>query len=209
MNYLIASVIGYLFGSIPTAFLLLKKSKGIDIREVGSGNVGAYNSYDITKSKFIGIAVLLVDLIKGVLSVILVKFIFPDSFTLAALSLMFAVFSHCFNPWINFGGGRGLATAAGGSLFIFPFLPIVWLILWFIFYTLKKDILLANITAIIMTILISFSSVNIEMKYSFPKPVDEGSLVFLSTSILVLIFIKHIEPFKELLQKQLKNKNDK
>ncbi len=209
MYYFISSLIGYLFGSIPTGYLLLKKSRGIDIRNEGSGNVGAYNSYDVTNSKLIGLSVLLVDLIKGILSVLIVKFIFPESFVFPALSLFFAVFGHCYNPWLNFKGGRGLATAAGGSLFFVPMLVGVWGILWVIFYIMRKDILFANIAATVMSILVVFNTGNIAAKYSFPKPVDEGNLVLLSTTVLILIFIQHIEPLKELVQKQLKKKNDK
>lgn len=209
MNYLISSLIGYLLGSIPTGYLLLKRFRGIDIRNEGSGNVGAYNSYDVTKSKQIGISVLLIDLIKGILSVLVVKIFYPDSFVFSALSLFFAVFGHCYNPWLNFKGGRGLATAAGGSLILVPMLVGVWGVLWAIFYIMRKDILFANIVATVMSILVVFNSGNIAAKYSFPKPVDESSLILLSTSVLILIFIKHIEPLKELVQKQLKKKNDK
>ena len=209
MNYLISSLIGYLLGSIPTGYLLLKRFRGIDIRNEGSGNVGAYNSYDVTKSKQIGISVLLIDLIKGILSVLVVKIFYPDSFVFSALSLFFAVFGHCYNPWLNFKGGRGLATAAGGSLLLVPMLVGVWGVLWAIFYIMRKDILFANIVATVMSILVVFNSGNIAAKYSFPKPVDESSLILLSTSVLILIFIKHIEPLKELVQKQLKKKNDK
>jgi glycerol-3-phosphate acyltransferase PlsY len=209
MNYFISSLIGYLLGSIPSGYLLLKKYRGIDIRNEGSGNVGAYNSYDVTKSKQIGISVLLIDLIKGILSVLVVKIFYPDSFVFSALSLFFAVFGHCYNPWLNFKGGRGLATAAGGSLLLVPMLVGVWGVLWVIFYIMRKDILFANIVATVMSILVVFNSGNIAAKYSFPKPVDESSLILLSTSVLILIFIKHIEPLKELVQKQLKKKNDK
>ena len=208
MNYLISSLIGYLLGSIPTGFLLLKKSRGIDIRNEGSGNVGAYNSYDVTKSKMIGLSVLLIDLLKGILSVLIIKFIYPGLFVFPALSLFFAVFSHCYNPWLNFKGGRGLATAAGGSMFLVPVLVAAWGILWVIFYISRKDILFANIAATIMSVLVVFNTGNIAVKYSFPQPNDESSLVLLSTSVLILIFIKHIDPLKELVQKQLKKKND-
>ncbi len=117
MEYLISSVAGYLFGSLPTAYLVLKRSKNIDITESGTGNVGAMNSYEITNSKMIGILVFLIDALKGILSVILMKIIFPGEFVFPALALVFAVFSHCFNPWLKFKGGRGLATAAGGVAF--------------------------------------------------------------------------------------------
>ena len=72
MDYLFSCIIGYLLGSFPTAFLILKKIKGIDITTKGSGNVGAMNSYEVTNSKKFGIFVLIVDLLKGLLSVIVV-----------------------------------------------------------------------------------------------------------------------------------------
>ncbi|MDP2365396.1 MAG: glycerol-3-phosphate acyltransferase, partial [Ignavibacteria bacterium] len=95
MDYLFSSIIGYLLGSIPTAYLILKKTKGIDITTHGSGNVGAMNSYEVTNSKKFGILVFLIDLLKGVLSVLIVLMIIKSSFTLAALSLLFSIFSHC------------------------------------------------------------------------------------------------------------------
>jgi len=208
MNYFIAIIIGYLVGSFPTAFLLIKKTKGLDIRDVGSGNVGAMNSYEISGSKLMGISVLLIDLIKGILSVVILKYFYPDSFILSGLSLFFAVFSHCFNPWLKFNGGRGLATAAGGALFLIPFLLFVWIILWVIFYLMKKDILFSNIVATIMSILVIIISASIAIKYSFPGPSGEESIILISVPILTLILIKHINPLKELVQQFFKKQND-
>ncbi|MCK7524443.1 MAG: glycerol-3-phosphate acyltransferase [Ignavibacteriales bacterium] len=124
MEYLLSSIIGYLFGSIPTAYLLLKRTRGIDITNTGTGNVGAMNSYEVTNSKSIGIIVLLIDFLKGMIPALGVLYLLQNSFLIASLSVLFAIFSHCFNPWLNFKGGRGLATAAGGSAIIFPFLLI-------------------------------------------------------------------------------------
>ena len=78
MEYLISTVIGYFFGSFPTAYLLLKRTKGIDITKNGSGNVGAYNSFRVTKSKFLGFVVFLVDFSKGVLPALILIFLFPN-----------------------------------------------------------------------------------------------------------------------------------
>ncbi|MBU1099030.1 MAG: glycerol-3-phosphate acyltransferase, partial [Bacteroidetes bacterium] len=66
MNYIICGVIGYLLGSFPTAFILLKKFKSIDIREQGSTNIGALNSFRVSKSKMLGVLVLLIDMTKGI-----------------------------------------------------------------------------------------------------------------------------------------------
>jgi glycerol-3-phosphate acyltransferase PlsY len=199
MEYLLSSVIGYLLGSIPTAFIILKKTKGLDVTQEGSGNVGAMNTFEITNSKFIGISVFLIDFIKGILSILIPQLLFHDVFIFPAMSLLFAVFAHCFNPWINFKGGRGLATAAGGAAFLFPFLLIVWGVLWVIFYIMRKDILFSNISSTVFSVLVVFGLSNIAVKYAFPKPVNISELMLISTSVLIVIFIRHIEPIKELI----------
>lgn len=206
MEYLLSSLLGYMLGSIPTAFLILKKSRGIDITNAGSGNVGAMNSYEVTNSKHIGLIVFFIDFLKGILSVLIIKFIYPDQFIYPALSLLFAIFSHCFNPWINFKGGRGLATAAGGAIFIFPYLLFVWVILWILVYMLKKDILIANIFATLFSLIIIFITEKISINYVYPAPSSHGELILLVSGGLLIIFIKHIEPLKEIISKKQRNK---
>ena len=202
MEYFFSAIIGFLLGSIPTGYLILKRSKGIDITNTGSGNVGAMNSYEITNSKKIGLLVLLIDFLKGSISAILPKILFEDIFILPALALLLAIFSHCFNPWINFKGGRGLATAAGGTFFLFPFLLVVWITLWILTYIIKKDILFANIFATVFSIIAILITNGFSIKYAYPTPATPGELVLLSTSGLLIIFIKHIEPLKEFLSKK-------
>lgn len=197
MEYLISSLIGYLLGSFPSAYLLVKKASGIDVTKEGSGNVGAFNSLTITKSKLVGISVFLLDFIKGAASVLITLLIFPNVFIYPALALLFAVFSHCFNPWLRFKGGRGLATAAGGAVIIFPFLLVVWCILWVIFYVMRKDIILANFTATIFSLLIVFGTTRIAIKYAYPQPENISSLVIVCSAILIVISIKHFEPLIE------------
>lgn len=202
MDYLISAVLGFLFGSIPTAYLLLKTKKGIDITKTGSGNVGAMNSYEITNSKKIGIIVLVIDFLKGLLPVLILKITFGDVFIYPALALIFAIFSHCFNPWISFKGGRGLATAAGGTIILFPYMLLVWIILWLLVYMIKKDILLANILATILSLVIIYITKSLEIEWAFPKSANINELVMLTTSGLLIIFIKHIEPLKEIILKK-------
>lgn len=205
MEYLLSSIIGYLLGSIPTAYIVLKRLRGIDITNVGTGNVGAMNSYEVTNSKYIGIIVFIIDFFKGILSVLIIKLFFSDEFIYPALSLLFAIFSHCFNPWINFKGGRGLATAAGGTIFLFPFLLLVWIILWILVYLIKKDILVANILATVLSLIVIFMTEKISAKYVYPSPSSQGELILLVTAGLLIIFIKHIEPLKEIIS----NKTEK
>lgn len=200
MDYLISAVIGYLLGTFPTAYIVLKKSNGLDITKNGTGNVGAMNSFEVTNSKFIGILVLLIDALKGLLSVYLVLIFLPVDFVYPSLALLFAVFSHCYNPWLKFKGGRGLSTAAGGSLLLFPFMLIVWAIVWSIIYLFKRDIILANVWANIMSLILIFSSINIAFKYSYPTPDSHSTLILFTSGLLFLIFIKHIDPLKDLLK---------
>jgi len=199
MNYILSAIIGYLLGSLPTAYLLLKKTHNLDVTETGSGNAGAMNSFEITNSKVVGLVVLVIDALKGLLSVYLCLLVFPLNFVYAALALFFAVFSHCFNPWLNFKGGRGLATAAGGAALLSPLILISWGALWVLLFLLKKDILIANVGATILTIFLALSSIDLIFNYTYPTPDSYGTLVLFSSGLLTIIFIKHIEPLKEII----------
>ncbi len=204
MEYLLSSIIGYLFGSIPTAYLLLKIAKGIDITNSGTGNVGAMNSYEVTNSKSIGIIVLVIDFLKGMIPAIAVLYLLENSFFISSLAVLFAVFSHCFNPWLNFKGGRGLATAAGGSAIIFPFLLISWIVFYLLVFLLKKDIHIANIFATVLSLLSVLGFHSYVIKFAYPQPVLVNELLLFSSAALLIIFIKHIEPLKEIISKKNK-----
>lgn len=201
MHYLISLVIGFLLGSIPTAYILLKKKKGIDITKTGSGNVGAMNSFEVTNSKLIGLFVLIIDFLKGLLSVYIVSLLYPGNFVLPAIALIFAILSHCFNPWLKFKGGRGLATAAGGTSILFPYFLFAWIVLWVIFYFIKKDILIGNVAANIFSLLLIANTSEIAIKYSFPQAESENELILFVIGALLIIIIKHIEPLNEIIVK--------
>ncbi|MCF8267770.1 MAG: glycerol-3-phosphate acyltransferase, partial [Ignavibacteriales bacterium] len=92
--YLLIFIIAYLMGSFPTAYLLLKYRHGKDITKEGSGNVGALNSFEVTKSRMTGITVLLIDFAKGFLAVFLSRFSGDDLFIAGAIALNAAVLGH-------------------------------------------------------------------------------------------------------------------
>lgn len=203
MEFLISSFLGYLAGSLPTAFILLSR-KGIDITKTGSGNVGAMNSFEITKSKSVGIIVFIIDFFKGLIPVLIVTQIYPNNYSIAGISLLFAIFSHCYNPWINFNGGKGLATASGGILFLFFPLLICWIVFWILSFLIKKDILIANIFSTVISLFLSLVFADYFIKFAHPTPVNVNELLLFISSGLILIFIKHIEPLKKLLIKRSK-----
>lgn len=112
MDWLLALLLGYALGSIPFGLLLAKAAGKGDIRQVGSGNIGATNVLR-TGSKWLAAAVLLLDAGKGFLAVWLAARWWPDAAHLAALG---AVLGHCFPIWLRFKGGKGVATALGVCL---------------------------------------------------------------------------------------------
>ena len=109
---IIAILIGYAFGCIQSAYFLSKMVGKMDIREHGSGNAGASNITTIMGVKF-GFIVGLVDVLKGIFAVVVVKWIYPDSPDLAYLSGIMAILGHIFPFYLKFRGGKGVATLVG------------------------------------------------------------------------------------------------
>ena len=109
MEYLIVGIASYLMGSIPFGLILTKIFLKKDIREIGSGNIGATNALR-TGNKFIGYSTLILDIIKAVIPVLYVKVNFPDLIYVSALC---AFLGHVFPVWLKFKGGKGVATYVG------------------------------------------------------------------------------------------------
>lgn len=151
MNFILSIITGYLFGCFPSALLITKKFSNIDPGQMGSKNYGAFNSYEITHNKKIGIAVFLLDILKAVFAIYITwNFFFPKSIYIV-LTAIFVIVGHCFNCFLKFKGGRGLASALGGSLMFNPLIAIVWCMLWLIFRIVRKDITFQNMCASIIT----------------------------------------------------------
>jgi acyl phosphate:glycerol-3-phosphate acyltransferase len=118
--YLIAAALGYLLGSIPFGYLLVRIFKGEDVRASGSGNIGATNV--ARKSPALGIATLLLDAAKGLAAVLLARVLFkgPHQQLIVTTAALFAVLGHLFPVWLKFRGGKGVATSLGAFLLLTP-----------------------------------------------------------------------------------------
>ena len=120
--YLIAAVVGYLLGSIPFGFLLVRIFKGEDVRATGSGNIGATNV--ARKSPVLGVATLVLDAAKGLAAVLVARALFNGTHQPLTLIMttaaFFAVFGHLFPVWLKFRGGKGVATSFGAFLLLTP-----------------------------------------------------------------------------------------
>ena len=128
MDWLLALLLGYALGSVPFGLLLAKAAGKGDIRQVGSGNIGATNVLR-TGNKGLAAAVLLLDAGKGFLAVWLVGRWLPDAVALGALG---AVVGHCFPVWLRFKGGKGVATTLGVCLALGWALGLAYAAVWLI-----------------------------------------------------------------------------
>lgn len=200
MQYVLILLFGYLIGSFPTAFLLVKKTAKYDIRSAGSGNVGAMNTYDVTRSKFLGIAVMAIDVAKGISAVLFSSLLFSNDFWMTGISGIGAVLGHNYSPWIRFKGGRGLATGAGVMFALAWIVVVLWCTAWGINYSYSKNIHISNVVACIATPLILWLTPEKILYTILPSSIDMTILRIVLTIILSLILIRHIEPFMTLFK---------
>jgi len=123
---LLALVIGYLLGSIPFGLLLTRAAGKGDIRDVGSGNIGATNVLR-TGSKGLAIATLLLDALKGAAAVVIAQKLWPDAVSFAAAA---AMIGHLYPVWLRFKGGKGVATLLGVLAPLLPVAALVYAVVW-------------------------------------------------------------------------------
>jgi glycerol-3-phosphate acyltransferase PlsY len=145
MDWVYASLLGYLVGSIPFGLLLAKAAGKGDIRQIGSGNIGATNVLR-TGSKGLAAAVLLLDAAKGLAAVWAAWRWFPDAVSVAALA---AVVGHCFPVWLRFRGGKGVATNAGVSLGLGWPIGVAYAAVWLVVLALTRISSLAGLSAVV------------------------------------------------------------
>jgi acyl phosphate:glycerol-3-phosphate acyltransferase len=149
LGFALTAVVSYLLGSIPTGYLVAK-AKGIDIRAVGSGNIGATNVFRIL-GKAAGITVLLVDALKGFVACKFVAFGHAaPSEAHQMVAGLFAILGHNYTCWLRFKGGKGVATTAGVLLALAPVGFAVALATFLIVLALSRYVSLSSIAAAIV-----------------------------------------------------------
>src|SRR5579884_3644951 len=119
MNTILATAaLGYLLGSIPFGYLLVRIFRGADVRTTGSGNIGATNV--ARTSPALGLATLILDAVKGLAAVWLALHFFPYARTLAFMAASSSICGHMFPVWLRFRGGKGVATGLGSFVLLTP-----------------------------------------------------------------------------------------
>ena len=141
MDYLVVGIASYLMGSIPFGLILTKIFLNKDIREIGSGNIGATNALR-TGNKLIGYLTLILDIAKAVIPVIYVKINYPDLIYIASLC---AFLGHVFPIWLKFKGGKGVATYVGILFSINILLGLIFVASWGIVFLLFRYSSLSSI----------------------------------------------------------------
>ena len=143
MEYFIISLGSYLLGSIPFGYILTKLFLKKDIREIGSGNIGATNALR-TGNKTLGYATLMLDIFKAVLPIVYIKMNYPEYIFIASLSTFLG---HVFPIWLKFKGGKGVATYVGILFSINLVYGSIFIISWFLTFLISKYSSLSSIIA--------------------------------------------------------------
>jgi len=184
MEYLIVISISYLLGSVPFGFLLTKLFLKKDIREIGSGNIGATNVLR-SGNKFIAYATLFLDIFKAVLPVIFVKYNYFDFVYISALSVFLG---HVFPIWLKFKGGKGVATYLGILLSLNLIYGLVFGIVWIVIFLITRYSSLSSL----------FGSISVPIYLFFIN----GNQITFFVILFVLIFYTHRKNIKRLKNKE-------
>lgn len=154
-------IAAYLIGGIPFGLLLAKKFAGVDIKSSGSKSIGATNVLRVVKgtnpalAKKLGAATLALDALKGVLVLAVASVAGLSEATLWGISVI-AVLGHCFSPYLNFEGGKGVATGMGVMAFMLPLETIIALLVWAIGAKVIRISSLSSLTALLALVIASF-----------------------------------------------------
>ena len=173
--------ISYLIGSIPFGFLLTKIFLKKDIREIGSGNIGATNALR-TGNKLIGYSTLILDISKAVILLLIIKFNFSEYLFVSSIAVFLG---HVFPVWLKFKGGKGVATYVGILFCVNIYLAVIFTIVWFVVFAMSKYSSLASMVA---SLLVPLSS------YFFIDDINYYFYIIL----FLLILITHRENIKRL-----------
>ncbi len=154
-------ILAYLVGGIPFGLLLAKKFAGVNVKDSGSGSIGATNVLRVVKetnpnlAKKLGIATLALDALKGIFVLTIAYFIGLSEATLWGIAII-AVLGHCFSPYLGFEGGKGVATGMGVMMFMLPLETLIALATWAVAAKTIKISSLSSLTGIAALLIASF-----------------------------------------------------
>jgi len=187
IDYLIFAVVAYLLGSIPSALVVGKIGFNIDVREHGSGNLGATNAFRVLGVKA-GSIVVIADILKGTVATILPTLIFSADVHPLIIGL-FAVIGHTYPIFANFKGGKAVATSGGIFLGINPLLFLIMVLTFLITLFITKYVSLSSMITGVVTTIIAF----------FFKDVG---VIIMAAALTAFVFYRHIDNIKRIIKKE-------
>ena len=179
----------YLLGSVPFGYIVGKLFKKVDIREYGSGNIGATNALRILGPSLASLVVL-GDIGKGILSIYLVQYLNIDSLLILIIAGLAVIFGHDWSIFLGFKGGKGIATTFGVVFALNPTISILALIVWGVVVITTRYVSLASIFAVISIFIFTIL---------FKQPYE---YIIFSAIILVLGIFKHKDNIERLKLKK-------
>ena len=185
MEVFVIVLISYLLGSIPFGFILTKVFLKKDIRDIGSGNIGATNALR-TGNNLIGYSTLFLDITKAVIPILYIKFYFHESVYLASLAVFIG---HVFPIWLKFKGGKGVAVYVGILFSINYVLGLIFIIVWLIVILISKFSSLSSLLSALAIPIYQIMFVNYDNNYFY-------------IIMFILIFYTHRENIKRLINKE-------
>ena len=189
LTNLLLVLIFYLIGSLPFALILTKLSGFGDIRNIGSGNVGATNVLR-TGNKLLALIVLCLDILKGFVPFLIIQIYFNEMTLLNKIFLChFSVLGHIFPIWLKFKGGKGVATYIGFLIGINPYIALLFLIVWLIVAFISKYSSLGSLIGMFVA-----PAYFIFINFNF-------YIVIFFIYLISVIYIKHRENIKRLINK--------
>ena len=144
--FFLTAAFSYLLGSIPFGYILLRIFRGQDVRQTGSGNIGATNV--ARSSPALGVLTLFLDALKGAIAVAVARALFPDQMMLPAIAALFAILGHIFPVWLRFRGGKGVATGLGAFVMLAPKIVLIALGIFVVMVFAFRYVSLASIVTV-------------------------------------------------------------
>lgn len=188
-EFITAALIGYCLGGFQTAYILGKLFKKMDIREYGNGNAGASNATKIMGWKY-GIVIALVDILKAILAVVIVREILPESSIFAFTAGLFTILGHVYPVLLKFRGGKGTASLIGMIIGI-DYKIAIMLMVTIVFITIVTDYIALGTITIVIILPIAV--------YIFGYPIQA---VFICSGISLLSIYKHLPNVKNIINKE-------
>lgn len=185
-------IVAYLVGGIPFGLLLAKQFAGVDVKQSGSKSIGATNVLRVVKetnpalAKKLGGVTLALDALKGMAVLTVAYFVGLSEATLWGIGIL-AVIGHCFSPYLNFEGGKGIATGLGVMMFMVPLETLIALVVWGV---LAKTIKISSVSSLTGVLALAVSSF-------FIHPNMDHAPVIL---IVAILFYKHIPNIVRLIK---------